>query len=197
MSKIEVKPISRKSDLVVQEHIEEVLIYDLLIDKAFSLNATSSLIWNLCDGSRTIIEITNQLSEKSNSTIDEDFVWFALEELKSNNLLKNSEEISIDFSGLSRREVIRKVGLATLIALPTVTAVFAPSSIQAASATCSTAAPGGVQCRCGCNVAQGATCSSGLAVDPCNPGCTCTRTAASCYGGADPNLVNTALGSCS
>lgn len=196
MSKTAVKPINRKSDLVTQELEKEILIYDLLTDKAFSLNETSSLIWSLCNGKNSVSEITAELSKKLNSSVGEDFVWFALEQLKKDNLLENGGEILIDFGDLSRREVIRKVGFATLAALPVIAAVSAPSAVRAAS-TCSTAAPGGVQCRCNCNVAQGGTCSSGLVVDPCNAGCTCTRTAASCYGGADPNLINTALGACS
>jgi Coenzyme PQQ synthesis protein D (PqqD) len=197
MSKTAVKPISRKSDLVTQEHEKEILIYDLLTDKAFSLNESSSLIWSLCNGKNSVSEITAELSRKLNSSVGEDFVWLALEQLKKDDLLANGEEISIDFGNLSRRDVIRKVGFATLAALPVITAVSAPSAVRAASTTCSTAAPGGSQCRCACNVAQGSTCGSGLVADPCNAGCTCTRTAASCYGGADPNLINTALGACS
>lgn len=197
MSKTAVKPISRKSDLVTQEFEKEILIYDLLIDKAFILNETSSLIWNLCNGKNSVAEIAADLSKRLHSPVNEDFVRFAVEQFKKDNLLANGEEVSFDFGDLSRREVIRQVGLATLAALPLISVVSAPLSVRAASTTCSTAAPGGVQCRCACNIAQGGTCGNGLVVDPCNAGCTCTRTAASCYGGADPNLVNTALGACS
>lgn len=195
MSKTAVKPISRKSNLVTQEHEKEILIYDLLIDKAFSLNETSSLIWNLCNGTNSVAEITDNLSKKFNHSINEDFVWLALERFKNDNLLANGEEILIDFGGLSRRDVIRKIGFASLITLPMISALIAPTAVQASS-TCSTAAPGGSQCRCDCSTVQNSTCGTGLSVDSCNAGCTCTRTAASCYGGADPNLMGTALGSC-
>ena len=140
MSKIEVKPISRKSDLVTQEHEKEILIYDLIIDKAFSLNETSSLIWNLCDGKNSVSDISASLSKKLKSSIDEDFVWLALEQFKKDNLLANVEEISINFGGLSRRDVIRKIGFASLIALPMVSSLLAPTAVNAASGSCTTGA---------------------------------------------------------
>ena len=48
------KPSTRKSDIVVQKTGEEVLIYDLKVDKAFCLNETSALIWQACDGKKLL-----------------------------------------------------------------------------------------------------------------------------------------------
>jgi Coenzyme PQQ synthesis protein D (PqqD) len=138
MSKTAIKPVSRKSDLVTQEFEKEILIYDTIIDKAFSLNETSALIWNLCNGSNSVSEIAAGLSKKLNSPVNEDFVWLALEQLKKDNLLKNGEEISINFGGLTRRDVIRKIGFASLIVLPMVSSLIAPPAVNASSSgTCS------------------------------------------------------------
>ena len=133
MSKIEVKPVSRKSDLVTQEHEKEILIYDLIINKAFSLNETSALIWQLCNGKNSVSEIAAELSRKMKSPISEDFVWLALEQLKNDNLLANANEIPVDFNGLSRRDVIRKVGFTTLAALPLIASLSAPKAAFGAS----------------------------------------------------------------
>lgn len=200
MSKTAVKPISRKSNLVTQEHEKEILIYDLLIDKAFSLNETSSLIWNLCNGTNSVAEITTKLSKKFNHSINEDFVWLALERFKNDNLLANGEEISIDFGGLSRRDVIRRIGFASLVTLPVISALIAPTAIHASS-TCSTAAPGGVQCRCIATdvPSVGDNCGTNYASgDGCNAGCTCQRTAASCPAGpyTGSGTAGTCQGSC-
>jgi hypothetical protein len=65
--------------------------------------------------------------------VPEEVVWLALDQLKKENLLENGGEIPTKFSGMSRREVIRKVGLATAIALPVIAGLVAPTAAQAQS----------------------------------------------------------------
>lgn len=127
------KPISRKSNIVVQDLENEVLIYDLTINKAFCLNETSGLVFALCDGTRTVAQISNEMSKRLKTLISEDLVYLALDELKKNNLLENSEELTDHFAGMSRREVVKKVGLASMIALPVIASVVAPSAVMAQS----------------------------------------------------------------
>ncbi|MGI9035503.1 MAG: PqqD family protein [Pyrinomonadaceae bacterium] len=157
MLKNHIKPVSRKSDIVVQDFGNEILIYDLKENKAFSLNKTSAMIWQFCDGQKTVSDIARNMSGKLDSTVTEDFVWLALEQLKRDKLLENGSEIPSDFGGLSRREAIRKVGFATLVALPLVSSLVAPTSAHAQSLNCSaTPYPNGcactalAQCRTGC-----------------------------------------------
>lgn len=145
-------PVSRKSDIVVQEFENEILIYDLNINKAFCLNQTSALIYQLCDGKHTIPEISDLMSVKLKTIVSEELVWLAINELKKNNLLENSKEISTSLQGISRREVAKKVGFASLIALPIISSVVAPNATMAASAPLlalysSCSAPG--QCQTG------------------------------------------------
>ena len=127
------KPISRKSNIVVQDLENEVLIYDLAINKAFCLNQTSGLVYALCDGTRTVFDISDEMSKRLKNLVSEDFVYLALDELKKNNLLENSEEFTNHFSGMSRREVVKKVGLASMVALPIIASVVAPSALMAQS----------------------------------------------------------------
>lgn len=145
MSNKDIKPVSRKTDIVVQDYAHEVLIYDLLEDKAFSLNETSAFIWQLCDGSNSISDIAENSSKKFNVSISDEFVWLALEQLKKDNLLENPGDFSADFGGLSRREVIRKIGFATLVALPLVSSLIAPTAAHAASGSAATCS-GSCQC---------------------------------------------------
>jgi hypothetical protein len=127
------KPISRKTNIVVQDLENEVLIYDLTINKAFCLNQTSRLVFELCDGKRTIADISDEMSKRLKTLISEDFVYLALDELKKNNLLENSDELTNHFVGMSRREVVKRVGLASMIALPVISSVIAPSAAMAQS----------------------------------------------------------------
>jgi hypothetical protein len=127
---------SRESDLVVQDLNNELMIYDLKKNKALCLNETASIIWQLCDGEKSAAEISRILSEKLNSPVSEDFVWLALDQLKKENLLQNAEAVEPTFNGLSRREVIKKVGYASVLALPIISSIVAPSAIHAQSGLC-------------------------------------------------------------
>lgn len=106
-------PVSRKDNIVVQEVDGELLIYDLAIDKAFCLNSTSRLVWQASDGNKSTAEIADFVSKKLNLPASEDLIWFALEQLKKENLIENGSLETSPFKGMKRREVIRKVGLST------------------------------------------------------------------------------------
>jgi hypothetical protein len=136
MSKNDVRPISRKANIVMQGVGKEILIYDLSSNKAYSLNETCAMIWQMCDGETTVSQIIDNLAETLNTPITENLVWLALEQLKKDDLLENKSEISPTYSGLSRREVIRRVGLASLVTLPLVSSLIAPMAIHAQSSVC-------------------------------------------------------------
>jgi hypothetical protein len=95
------KPISRKANIVVQDLETEVLIYDLTINKAFCLNQTAGLVYQLCDGRRTVAEISDLMSKELKTLVSEDFVWLALDGLKKDNLLENADELANHFAGLT------------------------------------------------------------------------------------------------
>lgn len=135
-------PKSRQDKIVVQEIKNELLIYDLSLNRAYCLNETSALVWQSCNGNKTIDQISKELSQKLKTNISEDFVWLGLDRLKKENLLVNGEELPLNCNGLTRREVARKIGLTTLAALPLVTSLVAPSAVSAQSGTC------GQSCQC-------------------------------------------------
>lgn len=127
------KPLSRQSDILVQESENEIFIYDLLINKVYCLNQTSAMIFRLSDGTRTALEISELMSHRLGALADEDFVWLALRSLKKQNLLENVVELPDRLAGLSRREIVKKVGLASMITLPIIASVVAPSAVAAQS----------------------------------------------------------------
>jgi len=86
----------------------------------------------------------------------------ALDQLKKENLIENKDEIVADFNGMSRREVIRKVGLASVVALPLISSLVAPMAVSAQSATCRAGVPFGSQQGRGCNCQSDANCTTGL-----------------------------------
>jgi len=128
-------PKVRLDNVIIQELNDELLIYDSTTHKAYCLNQGASLIWQACDGRNSVPEIREKLSSTLKSPVTDDFVWLALDQLKKNDLLENSNELKIDFGGLSRREVMRKLGFASMIALPMIAGLVAPTAAQAASCT--------------------------------------------------------------
>jgi hypothetical protein len=120
------KPLSRKEDLVVQELNGEVLIYDLRKNKAFCLNETSALVWQACDGNNSISDIGEKIGS-------EDIVWLALDELKKERLIEDGTSPASKFNGMSRRDVIKKIGIGSVIALPVVASLVAPAAAHAQS----------------------------------------------------------------
>lgn len=113
-------PRSRQSDIVQQELETEILIYDLKTNKAFCLNESSAMIWQLCDGNHSVTQISQILTKKLNQPISEELIRLALDHFKRDGLLENHDEFEIDFKGLNRRQLIKKVGLASMIMLPIV-----------------------------------------------------------------------------
>jgi hypothetical protein len=111
-------PQAQSHNLVIQELNGELLIYNLETHKALCLNETSALVWQACDGTKSVAELSQEVGKKLKAKIDEDFIWLALDTLKKDNLLVESQDLEINFGGLSRREMIKKVGLATMTALP-------------------------------------------------------------------------------
>ncbi len=169
-------PLSRKENIVVQDAGEEVLLYDLNDNKAFCLNETSAMVWELCDGNSSVADINGKLSKKMKQSTSEELVWLALEQLKKEKLLSNHEEIKVDFNGLSRRDAIRKVGFASLVALPVIMAITSPVAAASASGFCGAT----INAVCCCNLA------GGVPSGPSGPAQFCSDVSAACMSTSVP-----------
>lgn len=122
---MQIVPKSRSANILQQEINEGIMIYDLDKNTAYSLNETSTIIYKYCDGKTTFEDI------KKNHQFSDDLIYFALDQLNANNLLEDYD--SKHFAGMSRREVIRKIGLASMVALPMISYLVAPQAAAAAS----------------------------------------------------------------
>jgi hypothetical protein len=83
--------------------------------------------------------------------VPEEFVWLALEQLGRDGLLEERVARPEALAGLSRRELIRRVGLAAAVTLPAVASIVAPTPADAASCL-----PQGAACN------ESAQCCGGL-----------------------------------
>lgn len=123
------KPVARQDGLVIQEMPEEILVFDLKTNKAHCLNQTAALVWKSCDGKNSIPNIAQILELQSGDKVQEDLIWLAIDQLNENDLLV--EGFAPAFKNQTRRQVIKKVGLAAVIALPLVSSLVAPTTASA------------------------------------------------------------------
>ncbi|HWO01133.1 MAG TPA: PqqD family peptide modification chaperone [Blastocatellia bacterium] len=151
-------PRARKEGLVVQDMPDELLVYDLDRHKAHCLNQTAALVWKRCDGKTSVKQMVRLLEKDTECPVDEAVVWLAFDQLSKANLLQGQTSKWPGASGISRREVIRRVGLAAAVSLPIVTSIVAPKAAAA------------INCRAsGQPCTTSAQCCSGV----CTGGTTC------------------------
>lgn len=112
----------------IQQVARETLVYDEQRHKAFCLNETSSVIWRLVDGERTVAQIGVAATVELNTPVAEEVVSFALEELRRNGLI-----VSPAAPVVSRRVALRRLGVGGALLLPAVAAIVAPTAAQAYS----------------------------------------------------------------
>lgn len=124
-------PVARHSGLVVQEMPDEVLVYDLDTNKAHCLNQSAAFVWRSCDGSNSVLDIVQQFESDGRGKVTEDFVWLAIDQLNETGLLES--KVAPKFPGQSRRQVLKTIGLASVVALPVIASLVAPKSAYGVS----------------------------------------------------------------
>jgi hypothetical protein len=126
-------PRSRQ-DLIVKELENELLVYDEKSKKAFCLNASSALVWKMCDGVTSVTEISERTAQSLGMPNDDTFVSFALERLRVDDLLEPGFHTPAETAALTRAQVMRRigrVGVAAAVAVPLVTVIMAPTPAKA------------------------------------------------------------------
>ena len=154
-------PQMRNQGLVVDDLPDEVLVYDCNNHQAHCLNRSAALVWRSCDGQSSPSEIARRLTAELDIPFAEDFVLVALNQLENQELLVRVAASPAQFAVLSRRQMVRRIGLATVIAVPLVTSIVVPRAVEAATcipsgspcsptilccSVCNPLAPGGPKC---------------------------------------------------
>jgi hypothetical protein len=121
-----------QEEISVQQVGTETLVYDERRHKAFCLNESSSVIWRLCDGEHSIAQIAAVASSELGTSLSEEFVLFAVEELCADGLIEPSSTVEPRRT-VSRRTILQSLGAGGALLLPAVAAIFAPTAAQAYS----------------------------------------------------------------
>ena len=126
-------PRAREGSLIIKTLPDEVLVYDLKTDKAHCLNRTAAFVWNNCNGRKSVSEITRLLAKELRAPVEESVTWLALDQLEEFKLLQERVTKPANVNGISRRQMVRRLGLAAAVGLPIITSIIAPTPAQAAS----------------------------------------------------------------
>lgn len=184
------KPKARLENIIVQEVETETLICDLTENRVFCLNSTAGEVWKLCDGKTNIWQIADKLSRRTNSLANEELVLLTLRELSSKRLLSQKIETSQLFGNLSRRDVVKKIGLTSMIALPIITSVLMPQAVNAQSASLVNGQSCSSNSQCLSSFCADSVCCSGACNGICER-CNSAGTLGSCAAvpsGQDPDI---------
>jgi len=139
-------PSARRENLVIRENPDELLVYDLSNHKAHCLNKSAALTWTYCDGRTTVADLVAILTRELNVQVDEDVVSLALRQLDRARLLQEPGGMV----NRSRRDVVRKLGLAGALAVPAVMSIIAPKASAAVSTVVGAPCTLNLQCQTGC-----------------------------------------------
>ncbi len=136
----------RTEELLVEEVGTDLVIYDLKTDHAHLLNESTAMVWQLADGNRTVADITPLICARLGVEPNDAVVWEALNQLAGAGLADEVADAPSD--GMSRRKLLRNIGLAA-VAAPVVVSILAPTAAMAASGTMN-----GASCTNACNCAS-------------------------------------------
>jgi hypothetical protein len=122
------KPEARRDKVLIQEVGGELVLYDQRRHKAHHLNRTAALVWQHCDGDRTVADLARLLQEEVSPAADEALVWQALARLGKAHLLSSAVNPPSGAHKMSRRQALGKLARAAAIValVPTVTSLKAP-----------------------------------------------------------------------
>jgi hypothetical protein len=127
------RPKARRKGLLAEKAGDEVLAYNLERHRVHCLNNTAARIWGLCTGRRTIEQIAGELDIALDPASREAVVRDAISLLERHGLV---ESIDGATKRISRRELVRKIGIGALsagVVLPMVTSIVAPTPVYAQS----------------------------------------------------------------
>src|SRR5262245_48348162 len=127
------EPRARTEDLLVKSLGDDVLVFDTRSQTYHALNRTAAAVWERCDGHTGLTELTQVAAAASGLPARPEIAGLALRQLGAAGLLKTPA--GRPDPGLSRRALIRRLGLAAGLAagLPVVESVVAPRAADAQS----------------------------------------------------------------
>ena len=162
MSSTDGNPRARLGELVTQElESGETVVYDRTKDRIHCLNRAAAVVWQHCDGSRSVADLARVLHDEAGVPEDRAIVDMALAELRKAKLLESLPSAAGLGEQMTRRQAVERLGYGAVIGalLPFVASIVAPKPAAAASCL-----PNGARCGGGQGVCCSGNCVGGICV---------------------------------
>jgi len=128
------RPLALTEGFAAEEVDGGLLIYDEHGELVLKLNRSAALVWQKSDGTRTVSDLVDVLTEELGVQADEDQVLVALDELSSHGLIESGyDQRDANATRLSRRHFIRRVGIvagAAAVGIPIVHSMAVPKPAE-------------------------------------------------------------------
>lgn len=121
-------PRAKRAGLVLRQLDDELLVYDLSRQRAFSLNRNAARLFRLADGTRTVKDLAREMRDVPGQRASRVVVSIGLRDLERHGLLEGRSPTAVS---PSRRRWLRRVVAAT--ALP---AILGLDARRTSAATC-------------------------------------------------------------
>lgn len=132
------RPTAKRIGVLIEELGDETVLFDPARDRFVRLNPLAYFVWNRCDGTATVAEITAAVEAELDLDDAAEVVWLAIELLVEEDLLDGDvavpstvDEDDVASGPMSRRTMLRLA--AAGVALPIVASIVAPSPASAQS----------------------------------------------------------------
>lgn len=156
--RLEDQVVQARTHRVVSEVVgDELVVYDLDTDEAHLLSPNVARVWQAAHGGSSVASLLAEVAVEHPEQAGY-VVWAAVEQLQAKRLLDGSLLLPSESTGISRRTLLKRIGLAA-VAIPVITTIVAPSP---AAAACSPTTGG-----------FGQPCCSAGACQPSAPGAQC------------------------
>ena len=126
-------PEARCEGLIVEHIGKALVVYDLDWKQAHSLNPMAALVWQHCDGTRSVQDLAYLVQNRFDVLPSTQLVEMTLSHLEKVHLL--SRPVPLD-NVVSRREVLKSLGTRATVAvsmLPVIMTMIAPEPALAQS----------------------------------------------------------------
>jgi len=112
--------------LLIERPAGELLVLKPSTNEAHALNQTAAIVFDLCDGATTPVQMVAEVARRTGLPADQGIVELALAELSDAGLITLEESTQ---PALSRRGLIRKLALpvAGIALLPVVETILMPT----------------------------------------------------------------------
>jgi hypothetical protein len=127
-------PKARKSKLLIRKVGNETVVYDTKTHNALALNELTTAVWEVCTGKSDASSLLEIIRCSGLVNAVDQVVLMAIDQLNRAGLLKTSTETNeTDKKRLTRREMIRLIGITSAAALPAISIIGIQPAIAQSS----------------------------------------------------------------